>query len=481
MRNRATPLFVFEHATIPAASVWTGSRLWVEYFRSAGLRAGDRVLLALDPSPAWLMVFVACLWEDLTIVPVPPSSPGSTLGAVRRFDARLAIASMEDSIPAVVRPDRHGRPTQPVVPREAVFATSPETRLILSTSGTCGRPTHAAISDRNLDAVLGSHIPELAITEHDICLSLLPWTHAFGLIIDLMTAIFAGATVVRDPANGRDTSTIPALADRWSVTRACMVPLQAEHFAADEQGRRFLTALRGGIIGGAPVDADLSRVLATTRLCVGYGQTEASPGIALGRPGEWSDRTIGRAIGCETRIDRHAHLHCRGDNVCDAVWREDAGLVPMQAGRWLDTGDLVSPRPDGTMAFVGRADHAFKLSNGRLVNAPELERRLAAALGDHAIVLITTRDHRTIDLTITTRDAQTLDSVGARGDEGLRQAAEPILGSLMRHVGHFTVRAEHEIERDQKGQFLRPQRRDHITPDDQTGREGLSSPFHHAA
>jgi len=477
MRGRATPLFIFEYATIPAASVWTGSRLWVEHFRSAGLRAGDRVLLALDPSPAWLMIFVACLWEDLTIVPVQPSSSSITLEAMRRFDARLAIAAAEGSIPAVVSPDRHGCPTQLVAPREAVFLPSRDTRLILSTSGTCGRPTHAAISDRNLDAVLCSHIPELGLDEHDTCLSTLPWTHAFGLIIDLLTAIFAGATVVRDAANGRDVSRLPALADDWGVTRACMVPLQAAKLAESETGLRFLTSLQGGVIGGAPVDALLARILATTRLRVGYGQTEASPGIALGQPGQWSDRTIGMTIGCETSIDCHSHLLCRGDNVCDAVWSESLGVVRMPAGRWLDTGDLVSQSPDGTMAFVGRADHAFKLSNGRLVNAPELERGLAHVLGGHAVVLITTRDHRTIDITIVASDAETLRSVAARGDEGLRRVAEPILGSLMRHLGRCTVRADHDVERDVKGQFVRPQRHGYPVRDDRTGRKNPSSSF----
>ena len=481
MRGRATPLFIFEHATIPAASVWTGSRLWVEYFRTASLKPGDRVLLAIPPSPAWLMIFVACLWEDLTIVPVPPSSSSSTLEAMRRFDTRLAIAAAEGSGPAVVSPDRHGRPTQPIAPREATFAPSPETRLILSTSGTCGKPTYAAISDRNLDAVLGSHIPELGLEEQDICLSTLPWTHAFGLIIDLLTAIFAGATVVRDPANGRDPSTLPALADDWGVTRACMVPLQAAKLAESENGRRFLTSLRGGVIGGAPVDTPLARILATTRLRVGYGQTEASPGIALGRPGQWSDRTIGLTIGCETIIDCHSHLLCRGDNVCDAVWSESVGLIPMRAGRWLDTGDLVSQGPDGTMAFTGRADHAFKLSNGRLVNAPELERGLADALGGHADVIITTWDHRTIDIMVTSSDAQTLGAVAAFGDEGLRRMAEPILGSLMRHLGRCTVRADDDVERDVKGQFVRPQRYAHPTQDNYIGCKGPSPSFLYAA
>lgn len=476
MRGKPAPLFVFEDATIPAASVWTGSRLWVEHFRAIGLNAGDRVVLALPPSPAWLMVFVACLWEDLTVVPVQPGPRRHTLDALQHFDARLAVAGHEDPAAGIVMPDRHGRPGGPASIRACRFAPTPATRLILSTSGTCGRPTHAAISDRNLTAVLDSHTPELGITDQDICLSVLPWTHAFGLIIDLMTAVFAGATVIRDPAGGRDATALPALADRWGVTRACMVPLQAEKLTDSDEGRRFLTSLHGGVIGGAPVDAALAGFLSNTRLRVGYGQTEASPGIALGRPGEWAERTIGRAVGCETRIDPDAHLRCRGDNVCDAVWREDTGLVPLPAHRWLDTGDLVAERPDGTMGFIGRADHAFKLSNGRLVNAPGLEHALAAVLaaavtertdereGIRVSVLITTRDHRTIDITLIAADAGTLATLNALGPTGLRRLVEPALGSLANQLGTCVVHAGSDIERDRKGQFVRPHSGDTSTP-----------------
>ncbi|MEM8559861.1 MAG: long-chain fatty acid--CoA ligase, partial [Bacteroidota bacterium] len=39
------PLLVIEEAATPAASVWTGSRAYVQAFRDAGLVPGDRILL----------------------------------------------------------------------------------------------------------------------------------------------------------------------------------------------------------------------------------------------------------------------------------------------------------------------------------------------------------------------------------------------------------------------------------------------------
>ena len=65
----------------------------------------------------------------------------------------------------------------------------------------------------------------------------------------------------------------------------------------------YLCSLAGGIVGGAPVRGFLRERLERTRLWVGYGQTECSPGATLGRPGEWErDDFLGRPLGCEVML-----------------------------------------------------------------------------------------------------------------------------------------------------------------------------------
>ena len=67
------PLFVFDDDATPAASIWTGARAYVRAFREAGLEPGDRIVLGLPPSVAFVQALVAALWEGLTLVPAPPS------------------------------------------------------------------------------------------------------------------------------------------------------------------------------------------------------------------------------------------------------------------------------------------------------------------------------------------------------------------------------------------------------------------------
>ena len=61
----------------------------------------------------------------------------------------------------------------------------------------------------------------------------------------------------------------------------------------------------------------------------------------------------------------------QGPNACVGVWRED-GLDRAPPDRTVRTGDLVEREGDD-LYFRGRKDNAFKLSNGRLVQASALE------------------------------------------------------------------------------------------------------------
>jgi AMP-binding enzyme len=139
-----------------------------------------------------------------------------------------------------------------------------------------------------------------------------------------------------------------------------------------------LRALQGGIVGGAPVRGALRRHLVGTRLRIGYGQTECSPGGALGEAGEWErDDFLGRPLGCtmvlrETREEGHHALLLQGPNLA-LGYVEQGRIVPLAlSDGWLTTGDL-AVAADGGFVFQGRQDELFKLDNGRMVNPVPLE------------------------------------------------------------------------------------------------------------
>ena len=336
---------------VDAASLRADTTAWRSRLRAGGVRRGDRVVCALPAGSAFATLLLAGVEEGWTLAPVP-----------RTADAAVEADAVDAR--AVVGGDG-------VWFRDATLAPTPDARFLLATSGTTGAPRRIALSDTNITAVLDTHVGPLALGDA-IMLSVLPWHHAFGLVLELLPALLSGATLMRDPSGGRDVASMLAVAGvstarERPVTHLHAVPYTARLLAADPAGMRLLASLRGGLIGGAPVDAALADALGRTALRVGYGQTEASPGISLGVPGAWRAGTLGTALGCRVRLGDDGVLEFRGPNACVGEWRSGMGLERFAPGRWVRTGDLAVAESDGGYTFVGRAAESFKLENGRYV------------------------------------------------------------------------------------------------------------------
>jgi acyl-CoA synthetase (AMP-forming)/AMP-acid ligase II len=373
LRDEPLPALIADGTITPGASLWTGSRLWTDAFRAAGLRAGDRLVLALPPSTAFVQVLVAALWEGCTVALAPPAADVEAL--LNTLDARAAVTTR--SAPhAWVSEEYAGPRSTPDSLRSLRTDRTPDVRFLLQTSGTTGLARWVALSDRNVLFVLASHLPHLSL-QNARALSVLPWTHAFGLVLDLFPALLAGAEIIRDPEGGREPNSLLQLRDAWGATHLSAVPLTIRRLADTRDGWHLLRQLQGGIVGGAPVPGPLAERLTYTCLRAGYGQTEASPGIALGPRGQWDAHYLGRPVGCNVEVADDGELLFEGANACVGFW-DDGSLTRTDPDRTVHTGDRVRREGDD-LFFQGRTDDAFKLSNGRLVQAGAVE----AALKTH--------------------------------------------------------------------------------------------------
>ena len=377
---KADPLFVFPDRIVPGESIWRGSQIWAEAFTAAGLVRGDRIVIGLEPSPAFLMVLVAALSEGLTVAMVAAERRAERGQLLAELDARLFIG---DTGFAGVLPDCDGVPSANICElNEATGQPTPEICMLMRTSGSSGTAKMVALSTLNIMTVIDAHMPSMGL-EGAVVLSLLPWHHSFGLIINLLPAIFAGSTVVREATGGREVRSILEMARMYPPTHMSMVPLQAERLSETAEGLALLQSLYGGAVGGAPVGTALASTLSGTRLRAGYGQTEASPGVSLGEPGVWCAGYIGTPLGCRTRIGDSGVLEVYGDNVCMGVWAGKK-LVKLEDDRWLNTGDVVRPATIGDaggLVFIGRVDANIKLANGRLVDVGSIEAAIRRRVG----------------------------------------------------------------------------------------------------
>ena len=400
-------------------ATWEGAALaviaerWRAALSSAGVTDGDRVVITLPGGPAFIGALLGAFTLGATVALAPPDVDGEHL--LESLDARLVIRAAASG-PGAMGARLDGAPMlDGTVARAARSAPTQDAMLLLRTSGSAGDPRWIALSETNVGAVLLSHAHALP-PAGSIVASVLPWHHVFGLVLELLPALLRGALMLRDPASGRDPAALLRTARGRGVTHLSAVPATVSRLVSAPGGMDLLAALHGGTIGGAPVEAPLAAALAETRLRVGYGLTEASPGVALGLPGEWRARALGRAVGCEVRIDADGVLAFRGANAALGEWSNGA-LHRHDPSAWRRTGDVVRD-DDGALWFEGRASAAFKLANGRWVEAWRVEAALHASVPGLRDVLLAPADGEGLTLLHT------------RGDEVSIAQLRAALGSL---------------------------------------------------
>lgn len=356
---------------IPAASIWTGIREWVKFFRKLGLKKGDRVCIALPSNISFLLVLFACMWEELTIFLLKDSEYDENSG--RELDCKLDIANSSFAHTVVMQ---DFLPYSITSTRQTNLPPSPDVLFFLKTSGTTQKAKWIGLSERNILSVLNSHAPFLS-SESKVQISSLPWNHAFGLVLDLFLGISTSGVIIRDMQNGKDIEKILALIQNHPNSFWSTVPLSIERIL-DLHKEKFLFQLSGGIIGGAPISKKIADVLMGSNLRVGYGQTEASPGITLGDKGIFYPFYLGKPLGCDVKINSNSELEFRGTNTFIAQFL-NFEINYFELGRWVKTKDL-GYEQNGEFFFLGRVDNAFKLSNGKMFFPEDWEREIKTSI-----------------------------------------------------------------------------------------------------
>ena len=326
----------------------------VSRLRAQGFGPGETLAVVLPNGPEFAAAFLACVQRGLTFVPL---NPGLTPSALEK---RMRLANAAGALTAegtLVR----------LRPRPEANGTS--AAVILFTSGSSGDARAIALNEIGLLSVVDSHHAALGYSPGTRILGCLPWTHAFGFTLEFLMGLLKGARL----------RSVPSASFVQTITEHRPEVLFGVPRTVSAVPDAILSSLTGGIVGGAPIRGSLRVRLQRTRLRVGYGQTECSPGATLGSPGEWEhDDFLGRPLGCEVVLgppdeDGGRELLVRGSNTTLGSLEGDILKPVVGPDGWLATGDLALPTDTGGFVFQGRSDERFKLDNGRMVNPAPLE------------------------------------------------------------------------------------------------------------
>ena len=296
------------------------------------------------------------------------------------------------------------------------------------TSGTGGRRKPVMLSHRNIASDINGSC-QLFVLEGDTY-TVLPFHHAFGLIVGVWMVFHYGHTVYISSG----LRYIPAELKAARPQTMMLVPLFVESFykqirqEAAKAGRqkqmkaamllsdllrtcgidirrrlfkdvlvRFGGNLEYIICGGAPLDklyVEKFRKLGI-EILNGYGTTECSPVAAVNRNHYRRDGSVGLALpGSEVVISQDGEVLVRGPHVMlgyydnakktenhgdsDTNWPDTGGeeAEKIDENGFYHTGDLGRIDRDGFIFLTGRKKNLIILSNGENVSPEELEEKL---------------------------------------------------------------------------------------------------------
>jgi o-succinylbenzoate---CoA ligase len=328
------------YAELDEAAAAAGRRL-----AARGVRAGDRVALALPPGEAFCVALHGCLRLGAVAVPVDTRLAPEERVAIARGAATVVDGPLDRGVQ-----DREAR----LRGRHALEAPA----VVVHTSGSAGAPKAVELTYGNwLWSALGSaaalgHDPE----ERWLCA--LPLSHVGGLSIVLRSAIAGTTALVHERFDAERV--LAALRRRDGPTAISLVPTTLQRLL--DAGLREPPALRFALVGGAPVPAALVGRAAAAGVPVAttYGLTEACSQVT----------TLGAPLFCTTvRLASDGEILVSGPTVAPAT------------GPVLRTGDLGEWSADGALHVVGRKADTI-VTGGENVAPAEVE----AVLESHPAV-----------------------------------------------------------------------------------------------
>ncbi|MCA9970707.1 MAG: alpha/beta fold hydrolase, partial [Anaerolineales bacterium] len=386
-----------------------------------GVRPGDRVMIILPNMPQMIVAFYAVLRtggivvlpnaeaDAPTIIRQVRETQPKVLVTIRSFSQlaqavkahtgldqfvfadlrtavshavyqklieRFGIADDEEHHKAAARElgqrmftARQDAPTTPL----GVAVHPHDLAAIIYTSGTTSEPKGVSLSHHNLVAntLQTRHwVPGLKYGE-EVCLSVVPLLHSYGLISAMSMPIALGATLVLLPVF--DAQQVLAHIRDHKVTVFPGVPSMYMAINQAPNVRSYgLSSVKACISGAAPLPIEVQEAfekLTQGRLVEGYGLTEASPvthanplyGVrkpgSIGIPLPNTDAKIIDFLTAEDLdVGQIGELVIRGPQVMQGYWQPDGTLdnsIVLDDG-WLDTGDVAVQDSDGYFRIISR-------------------------------------------------------------------------------------------------------------------------------
>ena len=275
--------------------------------------------------------------------------------------------------------------------------------LMIYTSGTTGRPKGVMLSHQNLYSNAIASLEASAPGRGDITLLCLPLAHSFGVVVMNSGNLVPFKENFSVLMRWFDPEEVFRLIEKYRVNSFIGVPTMYQMLLNHPSADKYDTgSLQRCTISAAPVTEELYRAFTTRFNCKmyeGYGLTEASPAVALCRPGmpikrgstgiplPGVDVKIVDAEDIERPVGEQGEIVVQGPSVMMGYYKRPDDTQEALRGGWLHTGDIGYLDIDGYLFITDRIKDMI-IKGGYNIYPSEIEGYLEAhaAIGEVSVV-----------------------------------------------------------------------------------------------
>jgi long-chain acyl-CoA synthetase len=282
-----------------------------------------------------------------------------------------------------------------------------EVATIMYTSGSTGDAKGVSFSLYHLVSKRFARAAALPkVGNNEVLLCYLPLYHTFGRFLEMLGTIYWNGTYV---FTGNPTAeTLLSLFPKINPTGFISIPLrwmQLQENCLEKMKQipgkenKYLgfrevvgSNLRWGLSAAGYLDPKVFRFFQVNGvdLCSGFGMTEATGGITMNPPGEYTDNSVGIPLpGIKAQFTRKKELKISGHYIAHYLSEKGPGdripfpgsPGPGEKTYWLHTGDLFRILPGGHFELIDRIKDIYKNNKGQTIAPRVVEKKFEGVPG----------------------------------------------------------------------------------------------------
>lgn len=250
--------------------------------------------------------------------------------------------------------------------------------VIVKSSGTTSVSKKVMLSQKNLMTEIITLTELKLFTGDDIYLHILPFSHLFGLLGDLLLPLYVGAVV----CFGNNNNIFDDM-KCFNPTQMCLPPVALDSIiylidCSDCKSSVVGTSLNKIITGGADIKDTSVTILKRHGIDIikAYGLTECSPCISVDFCEKRKHGSVGHILPCCDVKIINGEITVAGDTVMVGYWNDLESTSKVIKNGRLYTGDLGSLDSDDYLFISGRKTNLIVFDNGTKIVPEEVEKSI---------------------------------------------------------------------------------------------------------